>query len=71
MMTTIQQELIEQGIQQGIERGIEQGIEQGHLEAQRKIARKLLTQHDPLTVSEITGLSLAEVQALQDDKQSS
>jgi predicted transposase/invertase (TIGR01784 family) len=62
MMTTIAQEFIQEGI--------EKGLEQGRLEAKReieRIARRLLKQHDAVTVSEITGLSLEEVQALQEE----
>ena len=58
MMTTIAQELIQEGI--------EKGLEQGRLEAKREIARRLLKQHDAVTVSEITGLSLEGVQAYQE-----
>jgi predicted transposase/invertase (TIGR01784 family) len=59
-MTTIAREFI----QEGIEKGIEKGLEQGRMEAKREIACRLLKQHDAVTVSEITGLSLEEVQAL-------
>jgi predicted transposase/invertase (TIGR01784 family) len=57
IMTTIAQEWIHEGI--------EQGLEQGRLETNREIACKLLEHHNALTVSEITGLSLEEVQALE------
>jgi predicted transposase/invertase (TIGR01784 family) len=60
-MTTIAQKFI----QEGIEKGIEKGLAQGRMEAKQEIARKLLKQHDAVTLSEITGLSLEEVQALQ------
>ena len=59
-MMTIEQEIMQEGI--------EKGLELGRMEAQQKItriARALLKQHDVVTVSEITGLSLEEVQALQ------
>ena len=62
IMKTIAQEFIQEGI--------EKGLEQGRLEAKReieRIARILLKQHDAVTVSEITGLSLEEVQALQEE----
>lgn len=60
VMNTIAQEFIQQGIKQG--------IEQGRLEEKRHIARQLLKLHDALTVSELTGLPLDEVKALQDRK---
>lgn len=56
-METIAQEYIQQGL--------EQGQEKGRLEATRRIARQLLKLHDVVTVSEITGLTVAEVEALR------
>ena len=44
-------------------------IEQGKLEEKRNIARQLLRLHDVITVSEITGLSIDEVKALQKSQQ--
>ena len=55
-MATIAQDYIQQGMQQG--------LQQGRLEEKRNIARQLLKLHGIVTVSEITGLSVAEVQAL-------
>ncbi|MCP4425221.1 MAG: hypothetical protein GY803_12060 [Chloroflexi bacterium] len=49
---------------------IQQGIEQGKLEEKWNIARQLLRLHGPVTVSEITGLTIEEVKALQEDVQS-
>jgi predicted transposase/invertase (TIGR01784 family) len=63
-MTTIAQEYI----QEGIKLGIEQGIEQGRLEEKRHIARQLLKLLDVAKVSEITGLTIAEVKTLQKAK---
>lgn len=57
IMETIAQEYIQQGL--------EQGQEKGRLEATRRIARQLLKLHDVVTVSEITGLTVAEVEALR------
>ena len=56
IMATIAQDYIQQGMQQG--------LQQGRLEEKRNIARQLLKLHGIVTVSEITGLSVAEVQAL-------
>ncbi len=52
-------------IKQGLEQGLQQGQEQGRLEEKRHIARQLLKLHDVVTVSEITGLTVAEVEALR------
>ena len=47
---------------------IQEGIEQGKLEEKQNIARKLLKLHDAVTVSEITGLTIYEVNALREDE---
>ncbi|NJN29619.1 MAG: Rpn family recombination-promoting nuclease/putative transposase [Synechococcales cyanobacterium RM1_1_8] len=44
---------------------LRQGIEQGDRQAQRRIAQELLNLLDDTTISQTTGLSLAEVQALR------
>jgi len=61
-MATIAQEYIQEGIEIGMERGIERGMKE-----KRDIARKLLKLHGVVTVSEITGLSIDEVVALQEE----
>ena len=51
----------EQGLQQGLEQGLQQGIKQSKIE----IAKKSLEKNLPLeTISEITGLSIKEIQEL-------
>ena len=40
-------------------------IEEGERNAARRIAKELLTLHDPITVSQLTALPLEEVLALQ------
>ncbi len=65
IMATIAQEYIQEGYRQGMERGVERGMERGMLAARKEIARQLLELHSAKTVSEITGLPLAEVEALQ------
>nr|MCF6371665.1 transposase [Tychonema sp. BBK16] len=45
--------------------GIEQGIEQGMRSKAIAIAQKLLSQLDNITISQITGLSVEEVQNLR------
>ncbi len=57
---------IDQGIEQGLRRGIDQGIEQGFTQGKKDVARRLLALHDAMTVSEITGLSIEDVVALQE-----
>lgn len=54
---------LETGIQQGIERGIEQGIEQGITTS----ARRMLSsgKYSDSEISEITGLSVEQIQALK------
>ena len=68
MVTIIQQVLAEEGneiMQTVADYWIEQGIKQGEGEAIRRMARRLLALHDVTTVSEITGMSIAEVAALK------
>ena len=54
---------IQMGIKQGIERGIEQGIEQGITTS----ARRMLSsgKYSDSEISEITGLSVEQIQALK------
>ncbi len=54
-------------LKQGLARGIEQGIEQGDRQAQRRIAQELLLVLDDAAISQTTGLSLTEVQALRQE----
>ncbi len=68
-MATIAQEYIregfEKGLESGIARGMAHGMEAGELAARKEIARQLLELHDAITVSEITGLTVEEIKALQ------
>ena len=64
-MATIAQEYIQEGFEKGLESGMARGMERGMLAARKEIARQLLELHSAKTVSEITGLPLAEVEALQ------
>lgn len=66
IMQTVADYWIEQGIEQGVEQGIEQGIEQGVENEARRIAKQLLSYHSVVTVSELTGLSIDDVQELKD-----
>ncbi|HRQ42045.1 MAG TPA: Rpn family recombination-promoting nuclease/putative transposase [Chloroflexota bacterium] len=67
IMNTIAEEYIKQGLEQGLQQGLQEGQEKGRLEATRHIARQLLKLHDVVTVSEITGLPIAEVEALRSE----
>ena len=59
------QDGIEQGREQGIEQGIEQGREEGMREKAVAIASELISQLDNATISQVTGLSVEEVQNLR------
>ncbi len=62
------QEYMKLGIEQGIEQGMEQGIEQGYSDATRNIALNLIREGlDIKTICKFTGLSLDEVNKLQND----
>lgn len=69
IMQTVADYWIEQGVEQGIERGVEQGIHQGNIETARRIALQLLSYHDVIAVSDLTGLSVDEVQKLDDSRE--
>ena len=59
-MATIAQTLRKQGL--------EQGKAIGEKEAARKIAKRLLLLHDVVTVSELTGLTVEEVQEIAENR---
>lgn len=54
------------GVQQGMEKGIEKGIEKGTRDTQIAIARSLLSDLPIEKISEKTGLTIQEIEALQD-----
>ena len=56
---------VQDGIEQGIEQGREQGREQGMREKAIAIARQLISQLDNEMISQVTGLSVEEVQNLR------
>jgi predicted transposase/invertase (TIGR01784 family) len=62
---TARQEALEQGLQQGREEGREEGTEKGTKEKAISIARSLLGILDIATISQTTGLSMAEIEQLQ------
>ena len=57
---------LEQGREEGLQRGLQQGQAQGKQQRSRDIARSLLGLLPPATISEKTGLTVAEVEALAD-----
>jgi len=59
--------VIETSRQEGLEEGIEQGIEQGRQAEKIAIARSLLGQLPIETISQTTGLTVAEVEQLRSD----
>ena len=59
------EEGIEKGLEQGLERGLKQGLERGRHEERLELIRKMLSKGLPLeVVSDVTGLSLEELEAL-------
>ena len=64
-METAIDEAREEGLEKGLERGIEEGLERGRHEGQLELIRKMLSKGLPLkVVSDVTGLSLEELEAL-------
>lgn len=59
---------LEQGLQQGLQQGLEQGLEQGSQQRALEIAKRLLDRLDEVTISQITGVSLEEIQRLQQER---
>ena len=66
VIDTSRQEGLEEGIEQGMSK-IEQGIEQGRQAEKIAIARSLLGQLPIETISQTTGLTVAEVEQLRSD----
>lgn len=59
------QEGMEKGIKQGIEQGIEQGLREGEHAKAIEIAKEMLNKNfDKKIISEITGLSISEMEML-------
>ena len=52
-----------------VKKALNQGIEQGKKEAKIEIAKQMLLQFDDSTISQITQLSLEEIQRLRKDNQ--
>ena len=59
------EEGIEKGLEQGLERGLKQGLERGRHEERLELIRKMLSKGLSLeVVSDVTGLSLEELEAM-------
>lgn len=56
---------MQQGIQQGIEKGVEKGIEKGMQHIQIEIARRMLSENEPVEkIMQYTGLSAEQIESL-------
>ena len=56
---------LEQGLERGLERGLKQGLERGRHEERLELIRKMLSKGQSLeVVSDVTGLSLEELEAM-------
>ncbi len=56
---------IDEAREEGLERGLEQGLERGRHEERLELIRKMLSKGLPLeVVSDVTGLSLEELEAM-------
>ena len=64
-----QRNIIKKALNQGMKQGLEQGLEQGKIQAKIEIAKQMLLQFDDLTISQITQLSLEEIQKLRTENQ--
>ena len=59
------EEGLETGLEQGLERGLKQGLERGRHEERLELIRKMLSKGQSLeVVSDVTGLSLEELEAM-------
>jgi predicted transposase/invertase (TIGR01784 family) len=64
-----QRNIIKKALNQGIQQGLEQGLEQGKTEAKIEIAKQMFDRFDDSTISQITQLSLEEIQRLRIENQ--
>ena len=56
---------LEQGLEKGLEQGLEKGLEQGRNEERLQLIRKMISRGmKPDLISEMTGLSLEEIETL-------
>jgi len=59
------QQGIKQGLEEGLEQGLERGLEQGRLDGILQVARELLDILDDETISQKTGLQIADIRNLR------
>lgn len=64
LMATIAQEIRQEALQEGLQVGLQKGRQEERI----LLASRLLDLHDVVTVSELTGLTLEEVQAIVDER---
>ena len=64
-METAIDEAREEGLVQGLEQGLEKGLEQGRNEERLQLIRKIVSRGmTPELISEMTGLSIKEIETL-------
>lgn len=64
-METAIDEAREEGLVQGLEQGLEKGLEQGRNEERLQLIRKMVSRGmSPDLISEMTGLSIEEIETL-------
>ena len=64
-METAIDEAREEGLVQGLEQGLEKGLEQGRNEERLQLIRKMVSRGmTPDLISEMTGLSIEEIETL-------
>ena len=64
-METAIDEAREEGLVQGLEQGLEKGLEQGRNEERLQLIRKMVSRGmTPDLISDITGLSIEEIETL-------
>jgi predicted transposase/invertase (TIGR01784 family) len=57
-----------EGIEEGKAEGIEEGLAKGIIKGKIETAQKLLAKFDDLTIAELTGLSLMQIQEIRNNK---
>lgn len=58
------QEAMEKGMQKGMEKGMQKGMQKGIAEAQSKLVRNMAQKLKPEEIADITGIELAQIQAI-------
>ncbi|MGN7414879.1 hypothetical protein [Paenibacillus sp. SAF-068] len=69
MIEGAREEGLKKGMEEGIQKGIKEGIKEGEAESKRKISLNMLTLGlDQETIVKATGLTSAELKAIQEEK---